>query len=163
MRNDLRESSCCFTGHRPEKLSMPIEILRLRIERAIDTAIAEGYTTFITGMARGTDIWAAEIVLEKKRNNKAVCLVCAVPHPGFEKRWKMYERYRYHNILRNADEVVTVNDRYFAGCYQVRNKYMVDRSSLVIAVFGGRPSGTKNTVDYAKHTGVRVVNVLKDV
>ena len=46
------------------------------------------------------------------------------------------------------------------GCYQVRNEWMVDRSNLVIAVFNGQKSGTKNTVDYAKRKGVNVVNVL---
>ena len=38
---------------------------------------------------------------------------------------------------------------------------MVDRSNLVIAVFNGQKSGTKNTVDYAKRKDVKVVNVLK--
>jgi len=37
---------------------------------------------------------------------------------------------------------------------------MVDRSNLVIAVFGGHKGGTKNTIDYAKRMGVEVVNVL---
>ena len=38
---------------------------------------------------------------------------------------------------------------------------MVDRSNLVIAVFNGQKSGTKNTVEYAKRKGVKVINVLK--
>ena len=33
------------------------------LEKAIADAIADGYVTFITGMAMGVDIWAAEIVL----------------------------------------------------------------------------------------------------
>ena len=37
---------------------------------------------------------------------------------------------------------------------------MVDRSNLVIAVFNGQKSGTKNTVDYAKKKNVQVVNVI---
>ena len=37
---------------------------------------------------------------------------------------------------------------------------MVDRSSLVIAVWNGQPSGTKNTIDYADRKDVKVVNVL---
>ena len=40
---------------------------------------------------------------------------------------------------------------------------MVDRSNLVIAVFNGKKSGTKNTVDYAKRKGVNVVNVLDSI
>ena len=54
-----------------------------------------------------------------------------------------------------------VCEHYFRGCYQVRNEWMVDRSARVIAVFNGEPSGTKNTVVYAKKKGVEVNNVLK--
>ncbi len=39
---------------------------------------------------------------------------------------------------------------------------MVNRSSLVIAVFNGQKSGTKNTVDYAKQKGIKIINVLND-
>lgn len=41
--------------------------------------------------------------------------------------------------------------------YQIRNEWMVDRSSLVIAVFNGEQSGTKNTIDYAKAHGIEVL------
>ena len=46
---------------------------------------------------------------------------------------------------------------------QVRNEWMVDRSNLVIAVFNGQKSGTKNTVDYAKRKGIKIVNVLDSI
>jgi hypothetical protein len=39
---------------------------------------------------------------------------------------------------------------------------MVDRSNLVIAVFNGKKSGTKNTVDYAIKKGINVYNVLQN-
>ena len=40
---------------------------------------------------------------------------------------------------------------------------MVDRSNLVISVFNGQKSGTKNTVDYAKKKGIKVTNVLENI
>ena len=40
---------------------------------------------------------------------------------------------------------------------------MVDNSNLVIAVWNGEKSGTKNTVDYAMRRGVKVVNVLDEI
>ena len=39
---------------------------------------------------------------------------------------------------------------------------MVDRSNLVIAVFNGQKSGTKNTVDYAIKKGININNVLQN-
>ena len=158
--NDKRQHRCCFTGHRPNKLDYSENEIKPLLETAIDNAISDGYVTFIAGMAEGVDIWAAEIVLEKKKENKDLHLICAVPHPGFEKRRSQYEKERYEYIIKNADYVTTISDNYYRACYQKRNIWMVNHSSLVIAVFNGTASGTKNTVDYAMKIGVRVVNVL---
>ena len=76
MENEKR-LHCCFTGHRPEKLSISETEARPLLEKAIDTAIGNGFTTFITGMAQGIDIWAAEIVLQKRNHNAALHLQSA--------------------------------------------------------------------------------------
>ena len=154
---------CCFTGHRPDKIDLGENDIKPILEKAIDEAIANGYITFITGMAMGTDIWAAEIVLERKKTNKELHLICALPHPGFENRRSMTEKMRFNKILKKADLVKEINNHYFTGCYQVRNEWMVDRSNLVIAIFNGQKSGTKNTIDYAKRKGIKVVNVLESI
>ncbi len=163
MSGELRLHRCCFTGHRPDKMELEEKEIKLLLEKAIDEAIANGYVTFITGMAMGTDIWAAEIVLEKKKINKDLHLICALPHPNFESRRSMTEKMRFNKIIKKADIVKEINNHYFTGCYQVRNEWMVDRSNLVIAVCNGQKSGTKNTVDYAKRKGVKVVNVIKRI
>ena len=66
MENEKRLHRCCFTGHRPEKLSLSENEVKHLLEKAIDNAIADGYVTFITGMAKGTDIWAVELCLKRK-------------------------------------------------------------------------------------------------
>ena len=126
----------------------------------IDDAIENEYVTFITGMAMGVDIWAAEIVLERKKTNPDLHLICALPHPGFERPRSLAEKIRFNKIIKNADLVKEINDHYFRACYQVRNEWMVDRSNLVIAVFNGQKSGTKNTIDYAKKRSIAVINVI---
>ena len=161
MSEELRLRRCCFTGHRPDKMELGEKEIKPLLEKVIDDAISDGYVTFITGMAMGTDIWAAEIVLERKKRNNILHLICALPHPGFESRRSMTEKMRFNKIIKKADLVKEINDHYFTGCYQVRNEWMVDRSNLVISVFNGKKSGTKNTVDYARRKGVNVVNVLK--
>ena len=160
-QEELRKHRCCFTGHRPNKMDMTEEEIKPLLEKAIDDAVAEGYITFITGMAQGTDIWAAEIVLDRKLVNKDIHLICALPHPGFENRRSVAEKERFNNIIANADLVKMINEHYFKSCYQIRNEWMVDRSNLVIAVFNGSKSGTKNTVDYAKRKSVKIVNVIQ--
>ena len=111
-------------------------------------------------MAEGVDVWSAEIVLDRKKSNKDLHLVCALPHPGFEKRRSEQEKQIFKDILEKADLVKVINDHYFTGCYQVRNKWMVDRSNLVISIFNGHKGGTKNTIDYARTKAVITKNVI---
>ena len=84
---EKRLHRCCFTGHRPEKLFLVDREIIKELEREIKAAIERGYTTFISGMARGVDIWAAEIVLNLRKKNKDLHLICASPYEGFESRW----------------------------------------------------------------------------
>ena len=74
--NSLRR--CCFTGHRPEKLTADSEAIKASLSAEIDVAIADGITEFITGMARGVDMWAAELVLARRATNPGVTLFCAI-------------------------------------------------------------------------------------
>lgn len=144
----------CFTGHRPEKLKQSESVIVKALETAIKEAIADGKNVFISGMARGVDIWAAEIVLRLRKEGANVKLICASPYEGFERGWSAEWQRRYNVILAAADLVRFICPGYSRACFQIRNEWMVDHSALVIAVFNGQPSGTKNTIDYAKRKSV---------
>lgn len=108
-------------------------------------------------MARGVDIWAAEIVLRLRKEGANVKLICASPYEGFERGWSAEWQRRYNVILAAADLVRFICPGYSRACFQIRNEWMVDHSALVIAVFNGQPSGTKNTIDYANRKGVPLI------
>lgn len=61
---EKRQNRCCFTGHRPEKLHCSEIEVKTMLAKEIATALKQGKRTFISGMARGSDIFAAELVLE---------------------------------------------------------------------------------------------------
>lgn len=154
---ELRLHRCCFTGHRPEKLNRSEKDIKAYLREQIIQAIQDGFMVFITGMARGVDLWAAEIVLDLRKRNKKIKLICAIPHDEFESRWSPYWQQLYRYVLAEADLVRDISKGYHTGVYQVRNEWMVDHSARVIAVFNGQPSGTKNTIDYARRQGVPVL------
>ena len=83
-----RMHSVCFTGHRPEKLARPEAVIRQELAQQILQAVEDGFHTFISGMARGVDIWAAELVLQLRAQRPELRLVCACPYEGFETSWK---------------------------------------------------------------------------
>lgn len=145
-----RKVTCCFTGHRPEKLQAPETLVIEKLDAAIGEAIRSGYRIFISGMAKGVDIWAAELVLRYRETNPQIQLVCAVPYPGFGLRWRQEWRSRFLNIIQAADAVHYISQCASYGVYQARNIWMVDRSSLIISVYNGSKGGTRNTLAYAK-------------
>ena len=77
---------CCFTGHRPDKLPWGTDekdprCLRVKadIAAALEAAYADGYRHFISGMARGGDLYFAEAVLALREKYPDVLLECARP------------------------------------------------------------------------------------
>ncbi len=85
--SELRRYRACFTGHRPHKLHQTESVVIGALEEKIREAIHDGFVTFISGMAWGVDIWAAEIVLRLKAEGHPIHLIAAVPYEGFERGW----------------------------------------------------------------------------
>ena len=122
---EMRLHRCCFTGHRPEKLDRSEKEIQAALQYKIKQAVQAGFTVFITGMARGVDLWAAEIVLEQRKQNDAIKLICAIPHEGFESRWPAEWRQLYNHVRDRADLVRIIGKGYHPGVYQVRNEWMI--------------------------------------
>lgn len=156
---ELRLHRCCFTGHRPEKLNRSEAEIKKAMEAAILQAINDGFVTFITGMARGVDIWAGEIVLQLRKQNPNLHLIAASPYEGFESRWSTDWQRRYNSILEQADLVRFVCKGYSKACFQIRNEWIVNKSARVIAVYNGEPGGIRNTIEYAERNKVECFKI----
>ena len=160
---------CCCTGHRPQKFPFEYggkqkEYLTYlkELENKIKTAIIDyGVTCFISGMALGVDLDFAQTVL-KYRKKYSLTLECAVPCPNQTLKWDKKDISRYDRILKKADCVTLVSEHYTPECMLKRNRYMVDKSDLVIAVFNGvKGGGTWYTINYAKRHNkiIEVINL----
>ena len=158
---------CCFTGHRPAKFSFKynekhpdcIKIKTL-LSEAIKRAVEMGYDTFVSGMAIGVDTCAAEAVVKRKANYPYIKLEAAILCIQQEKVWPKASQERYQKILQQADIVTYVSKEPYAPKLMIiRNIYMVDKSSLLIAVFDGSKGGTKHTFDYAKQRGIDILHI----
>lgn len=98
--------------------------------------------------------------MRPQKRNPALHLIAAVPFRGFEDRWSADWKRAYQELPEQADLVKYICPGYNAGAYQRRNEWMVDHSSRVIAVFNGEPSGTKNTIDYARKSGLLIGKII---
>lgn len=152
---EKRLHRACFTGHRPEKLTRGEKEIKKDLKAEIIKAAESGIDVFISGMARGVDIWGAQAVLELRKKYK-LKLICACPFKGFEEGRSSEGQQEYRKILKSADKVEFISESYSPACFQKRNIWMVDRSAAVIAVFNGERGGTKNTLRYAKKSAVPI-------
>ena len=159
-----KDATCCVTGHRPEKLAWGtneadprcVELKRRLYER-VEQAYADGFRHFISGMARGVDQYFAEIVLELREKLPGITLEAAIPCEEQAAHWRESERERYFTLVEQCDLETVVQRHYDKGCMQRRNRYMVNRSARLIAVYDGLLGGTMYTINYAMTKGLDVV------
>lgn len=164
----IREKTLCFTGHRPEKLpsggadgSKEVKVIKSMLYNEISAAADEGYDTFITGMQRGIDLWAGEIVLELAASRR-LKLIAALPYRDFGKGFKGVDKWNFGRIIDSAERVVIISETYTPSCMNLRNRYMVDNSSRLIAVVGNDRSGTGQTIRYAENQGIDIRRIDLD-
>ena len=161
----MAEIACAITGHRPKSFPWKYNetapdcvLLKETLAAQIRLLADSGVTDWLSGMALGGDLWCAQIVLSLKEKNPALRLHCILPREGQEVKWPKAEQEQYHSILKRADEVVYVSRDYHPDCMLERNRYMVDRASILLAVYNGTyRSGTAMTVRYAKEQGTKIM------
>lgn len=96
-----------------------------------------GYTDFFSGMAEGTDAWAAMAVLALKKEKPALKLHCVLPCEGQADRWSASAQELYFSILEQTDEVVYVRREYSKDCMLERNRYLADYAACMLAIYNG--------------------------
>lgn len=151
---EMRRHRCCFIGHKPEKLHVSEESAKAWLSQQIDQAIQDGFVTFISGMAMGIDIWAGQLVLEKKASHPGIHLIAVTPYPTFSWRWSEEWKQAYTALWEAADHRVTICKGFQQEAFDLRNKWLVDHSSRIIAFFNGSSGGAFNTLEYAVSEGL---------
>lgn len=161
-----KKISCCFTGHRPNKLPWGTDEedsrcteLKAQIAQKLAEIYDRGYRHFICGMAIGCDLYFFEEVLALRQRHPDVTAEAAVPCPSQPNAWPDDIKEKYYRFLESADRVTMVSQTYSKGCMMKRNRYMVDSSSLILACFNGTSGGTMSTLLYAMRSGLEKVQI----
>lgn len=162
--------TCAFTGHRPQHLPFGmnendercVKLKEELKEQIINLIEAENVTHFITGMALGVDLYAAEIVLDLKARYPSITLESAIPCETQAVKWSMAQRERYYDIAAQCNKETMLQCHYSPDCMDKRNRYMVDHADYILAVWNGCPSGTGNTVRYAHKKGKSIIVINPD-
>ncbi len=152
----MSTKTCCITGHRTIEEGK-IEIAKATIRKALIQAVNCGYNHFISGFAKGIDLYFAEIIIEL-RERYDISLEAAIP---YRNRIRSKDT-NFQNLISQCNLVSILSEKYSPSCYINRNRYMVQHSNLIIAVYDGRyKGGTLFTMRYAHALGkeIKIINL----
>lgn len=157
-----REQCCCFTGHRFLSREERAR-LRISLRETLLDLLEQGVKVFFVGGALGFDTLAEQEILRlKNETGREMYLVMVLPCQDSDKNWRERDTAVFRTLRRSADAVVYTGQEYTTGCMFVRNRYMVDHSSICVAYLRENTvrGGTLYTVNYAARRGLQQI-VLK--
>ena len=160
-QNSTQVRSVCFTGHRelPARRSAAFRQLVRGTEAAVRRAVENGARRFCCGGAEGFDLLAGKLVLQERERHPDIQLILLLPYTGFGERFSPEDRAELSRQKREAEEVVCLSTHYFPGCMALRNRQLVEDADLCIAYLTHAPSGTAQTVGFAREKGIEVIYV----
>lgn len=140
-----------FTGHRPPKLggysaNAQNKITEFAVFALPLIAERNGPIEYcISGMALGWDMAIARACVEL-----SIPFIAAIPFPQQADRWPNKAQIEWNALVSAAVRVETISQSYSDDAMQERNKWMVDNSDMLIALWDGSEGGTSNCISYAR-------------
>lgn len=146
------------TGHRPHKL----RVFNQDLHREMVHLASDALEVFdplpakvVSGMAPGWDMAVAHAAINLK-----IPLTAAVPYWGQENPWKPEVKAYYQKLCRMATEVKIISEGKFSiQAMHARDRWVVDQSVYMLALFSGELGGTAYTLQYADEKEVPYYNL----
>ena len=90
---------CCFIGHSSDEMKMSKKEIMPPLRKAVKEALNDGYSVFITGMSKGFERWAANIVIEEIKKDPCIDLECIIPDRNEALNYSIKEQIEYNRII----------------------------------------------------------------
>lgn len=145
-----------FTGHRDFDLTSNVSQLYKELKKVVKSESV----TFLSGMAMGFDLAAAEAVLELRKVSPNIKLKCVIPFRDQAKYFSDDDLRRYNRVVSEADEVVVLEQEYSKLTYMRRNDFLADNSDMIITYFNSiDKGGTAYTIKRARRRKIPICNI----
>ena len=117
----MERLSCAITGHNPQRFKFkhneqaPLCIaVKTAITEQIKAMYAKGVRIFYVGCSVGVDTWAAETVLDLKRQADFTDmeLFCALPFPDHAAKFTDGQKKRYREIINHCTHKEVISKQY---------------------------------------------------
>lgn len=166
--------ACTITGHRPTRFKFKYKedySLCKKIKRSLSAVLCamyeQGVRRFYVGGALGVDMWAGEAIIAMMQQPQYgdIELYCVLPFLGYDQRWDDKSKHRMARIRAASTEIMYACEQETPDAYKQRNYYMVEHSSLLLAIYDQNRnirSGTGQTVNYALKCGHTITYIHPD-
>lgn len=165
-----KSATCAFTGNRPHRLpwgndESDSKCVRVKaiLREKVRSLIEQGVVFFVCGMANGADLYFAETVIALKAEYPSVMLEGAVPYHGQERTWPRSERERYEKAINGCDFVTVVSEHGSKWAPLKRNRYMVDKASILLSLNYAESGGSAYTERYARENKVKIIKINDNI
>ena len=147
----------CATGHRPPKLGgYGEDVFDALVELAYEVLPLLKVDKMISGMALGWDQAVAQACIDLN-----IPFIAATPCRHQDSKWPDSSRQKWISLMDEAESIHNISEQYTPSCMQERNRWMVDNSEAVLALYDGSRGGTENCIMYAKSQDSSIHNVWK--
>lgn len=145
-----QSSVFAITGYKPNELGIftaqnpGIAIIKHTLRSRIINLIEDGVEWFILTGQTGTELWAAEVIIELKEEGSAIKFAVLMPFLEQESRWPEPMKESYHHVLSKADFVDAITKRPYDSPSQLRQKndFIVQKSHGALVVYDEETPGT---------------------
>ena len=159
-----------LTGHRPERLNFSSDVenkdwykINLWLQDMLYSySKSNDQLDIYCGMASGSDILfgalaiSHKILFDNKYNIKARCILPCKDYNSSDKQYDFIKEY--------ADEWIELSDKFYKGCDNIRDQYMVDHCDILLAIWDRNKSGgVWSTIRKAQKTGKEIIYCPEEI
>ena len=105
------------------------------------------------------DMFAAEAVVELRKQHPEVVLEMVSPFDDQASKWPEKYRTRHDLLFELADITTATSHVYTKSAMFIRNRYLVNNADLLLAAYDGQPGGTAMTCELAHRYNVPIMQI----
>jgi uncharacterized phage-like protein YoqJ len=139
-----------LTGYKPHEIGIfnekheGIIYIKKAIKKEIRKLVEDGVEWFTISGQLGTELWAAEVILQLKKEYTCLRLGVFPPYLNQEDKWKEEKQEYYREILSQADYVNCITKRPYEnpGQLKLKNQFLIEKSKGLLILYDEEKKGT---------------------
>ena len=154
----LSEKSVAVTGHQPFLLGGYGEDVAARLRDLASSWLRDNRPReIVSGLAAGWDTAVAEASIQE-----GIPLVSALAYTAQADHWPDEAKEKHAWLVGKSVQVYTYAQEKEHGCFARRDRWVLDRGDVVLALWSGVDGGTARAVSHADKLGKPIINLWPD-